>query len=548
VHRRLIVSLSLALLSLLLLTGPTLAAPHGQPPAAENSDWSLLVIGLTFLLPAGLILLTVAAFSEEQAVSAVTGGLVAWGLATLAYFAAGFAFQFGGIALFYDAPDLAGLYWEYSLLDTTWGTGWGMIGLKGFLMLGDAATPGALTLFLSQLPLLGAATLIPYFALQGRTRRWVVLIASLLMGSLVYPLIGNWTWGGGWLANLGRNLAEGHGLVDVGGSGQVALVGASAALAALLVFRARPTDSSTMDMPPHTSDVSNTEIAEMPPIEGAIPEEIQAVPMPPVHLPIFGLLGTLLMVIGWMSMAFTVHLPTAVGVSPVQMAVNLALGAFGGVLTAGLYSWFTTSSLNPLMSARGLAAGLVVTAAGAPFLPAWSALVAGLAIGLLLPLVIFLFDRVLRLDDTGSALATFGLPAIFGLLLPGFLADGRHGVGWNGTGLDNFLGVQAQGVAGLLAAPGFAPDWPGQVYAQLVGVVAIFVWSFGLNWLVMRALAGIIHAWERTGLEFGAPPEPVATDGDALEPGEDDVPGDDEQESSLGFDKSGAEQSAGDSL
>jgi Amt family ammonium transporter len=532
VRRRLILMFGFALLLALTLAGPALGASQVQPPAPDATDWTILVVGLTFLLPVGLILLSVAALAEDQAVSAATGGLLAWGVATLAYFAVGFAFQFGGIAVVHDTPDLAGLYWEYSLLDTTWGTGWGMIGLKGFLMLGDASTPGALALFLSQLPLLGVATLILYFALQDRTRRWVILLASLLMGSLIYPLVGNWTWGGGWLANLGRNLTQGHGLIDAGGSGQVALAGAAAALAALLVFRRRPAAGPLDEVQTPAADLEALGAAADPYDEEASTDEPEAVLMPPVHLPLLGLLGAALMLIGWMGMAFMAHLPTAVGVLPAPMAVNLVLGALGGALTAALYSWFTTGNLNSLMSARGMAAGLVVVAAGAPFIPAWSALVAGLVVGFLLPPLIYLFSRVLRLDDTGGALATFGLPAILGLFLPALVADGRYGVGWNGTGLENFLGVAGQGVSGLLVAPGFASNWPAQIYAQLVGAIAILVWSLGLTWLLMRSLAGLIHSWERTGLEFGTPPEPVVADeeappvpDDALEAGEEGVSG-----------------------
>jgi Amt family ammonium transporter len=491
-------SVSFALLLAGGLAAPVLAAPPTQSPNAGPADLALLVVGLTMLLPAGLIFLNVAALAEERAVAAATGGLVAWGLAVVAYFAAGFALQFGGIAVVHNTPGLSGLYWEYSLLDTTWGTGWGMIGLRGFLMLGDAATPTALALFLSQLSFLGLAVLILYFTLQGRAPRWVILLASLLMGSLIYPLIGNWTWGGGWLASLGRNLAQGHGLIDAGGSGQAALTGAAAALAALLIFRPGPA----------------TDTAQMPPSD-----EPEAVPMPPVHLPLLGLLGAVLMAIGWMATAYMLHLPTAVGASPALGAVNLMLGAFGGALAAGLYCWFTTGGLDPLMTARGWVAGLVVAAAGAPFVPAWSALVGGLVIGLFLPPLVFLFDRVLRLDDTGGALATFGLPALLGLLLPALLSDGRYGVGWNGVGGDKFLGVAGQGVSGWLVAPGFAADWPGQIYAQCVGAAAIVVWSFGLSGLLLRLLAGIIHAWERTGLEFGAPPQPVA-EVEVVEPGE----------------------------
>jgi Amt family ammonium transporter len=164
------------------------------------------------------------------------------------------------------------------------------------------------------------------------------------------------------------------------------------------------------------------------------------------------------------------------------------------------------------MSARGLAAGVVVAAAGAAFIPPWSALAAGLVVGLLLPPLIFLFDRVLRLEDTGGLLGTFGLPALLGLLLPALVADGRYGQGWNAAGVASFLGVAGQGVSGLLVAPGFAADWPAQLYAQLVGAAAILVWSGGLSWLLLRGLAGLIHAWERSGLEFGAPPQPVTVD------------------------------------
>jgi Amt family ammonium transporter len=521
VHRRLFLKLGFTLLFALALAGPIQAASASNFSTSNPTDWKTLAIAFTFLLPVGLILLSAAAFPEERAVAAATGGLVAWGLATLAYFVAGFAFQFGGIAVFHDNPDLAGLYWEYSLLDTTWGTGWGMIGLKGFLLLDDSSTAGALTLFLSQLPLLGVAALIPYFALQGRAPRWVTLLVSLLMGSLIYPIVGNWTWGGGWLASLGSNLGMSHGLVDAGGSGQAVLVGAGAALAAFLVFR-NNSASEGPDAAPETNEVPDTDPQGSGEDELA-PDGSEIVPMPPVHLPLLGLLGASLTVIGWLGTVFMAHQPTAVDTVPAVMAVNLVLGALGGALTAGLYSWFTTRHLNPLMSARGLVAGLVVVAAGAPFMPPWSALAAGLVIGLILPPLIYLFDRVLRLDDTASALATFGLPALLGLLLLALVASGGYGVGWNGVGQDSYLGVEGQGVSGLLVAPGYASDWPGQMSAQLVGAVAMFAWSFGLSWLLMQILAGIIHAWHRSGLEFGAPPEPVGI-GDEEPVAEDEAP------------------------
>ncbi|MGQ9786215.1 MAG: hypothetical protein ACUVSJ_07125, partial [Anaerolineae bacterium] len=252
----------------LILSGGAAAVEISEAPLYDNLSPLTL---LTFLLPAGLILLSVAALPEDRAAEAAAGAVITWGLACLAYFSAGFALQFGGIAIVDHTPDLSELYWEYSLLDVAWGNGWGMMGLRGFLMAGPAATPGALTLFLSQLPLLGVATLIVHFTAWETTRRWLTLPLGLLMGSIVYPLIGNWIWGGGWLANLGLTLAYGHGLVDAAGGGQVALNGAISALAVASVFRERCIITSMKNK--------------------------LDVPMPRAHLPLLGWSGALLMAI-----------------------------------------------------------------------------------------------------------------------------------------------------------------------------------------------------------------------------------------------------------
>jgi Amt family ammonium transporter len=280
-------------------------------------------------------------------------------------------------------------------------------------------------------------------------------------------------------------------------------LGASAALAALLVYRPRRAPTAP-DEPQSSAH------------EEGIQAEAQDIAMPAVQLPLLAILGAILMIMGWIGMAFLTHMPTAVQVPPAPMVVNLVLAAMGAALTAGLYSWFTTNHLNSLMSARAIVAGLVVAAAGAPFIPAWSALVAGLLVGVLLPLLIYFFDRVLCLEDTAASLATFGVPALLGLLLPALVADGRYGVGWNGVGAESFMGVSGQGVSGLLVAPGYTADWPGQMYAQLVGLVAILIWSGAVTWLLLRGLTALTQAWQRTGLEFGAPPRPAADEDEAI--------------------------------
>lgn len=494
---RYLIGITIGSTLLFLVLGGTAAAAE-TPETPSHDNLSPLTL-LSFLLPAGLILLSAAALPEEWAAEAAAGAVISWGTACLAYFAAGFAFQFGGIAIAHHTPDLAELYWEYSPLDVAWGSGWGMMGLRGFLMTGPAATSGALALFLSQLPLLGVATLIVHFATWQTAHRWLTLPLALLMGSLAYPMVGNWIWGGGWLANLGLTMAYGHGLVDAAGSGQVALCGAVGALAVAFALRRRHAPTS--------------------------PKDKLDLPLPRAHLPLLGWSGALLMTIGWMATCTMIHSPPAVSFVPAVIAVNMASAAFGAICTAGLYTWFVSRRLDVLMIGRAMIAGLVAMAAGAPFLPAWGALAAGLVSGLLLPWLLFWFENRLQMGSVAVALAVFGIPAILGLLMPGLLADGRYGVGWNRTGVDAHLGTPGQGVSGLWVAEGLTPDWPGQMLAQVIGLAALSVWCFGIFWVPLSVLRAAVSAWRHNGIEFGAPPPPV--------PFEEEFPPDTEEASTL---------------
>jgi ammonia channel protein AmtB len=231
--------------------------------------------------------------------------------------------------------------------------------------------------------------------------------------------------------------------------------------------------------------------------------------MPPAYLPILSLLGAGLIVLGWFGLATGAHSPTAVDFSSAQAAVNGLLAALAAALTAAGYSWFTTREFNPLMTSRGLVAGLVVAMAGAPFIPIWLMVGMGLVSGLLLPSLIYLFDRGLRLGDEPGILATYGLSAIVGLLLVAFLAGGQAGQGWNGLGPVDYHGIEGQGVTGLIAAAGFAADWPGQLQAQLVGAGAILLWSLLLSVLFFNTINVIARAWASTGLELADASRPL---------------------------------------
>jgi len=339
--------------------------------------------------------------------------------------------------------------------------------LYGFFLTGQAATPQALILFINQLSLVSLAVYIPLSTLWGRVRRWILLLIGLVTSALLHPAVGNWVWGGGWLANLGKNAGLGHGFVDVLGAGSPHLLGAMIALAAILVFRLRG---------------------------GAVQWEPPT--MPPVHLPLFAILGSFLMLIGYVALLAGSPIYTHLkDISLPLSAVNLLGAMAGGFLTAALYSLFTTRSADVLMSLRGGVAGLIAAGASCAFVPLWAGWAIGAVAGLVVPLGIYFFERLVKLEDPAAVLTVNGLSALWGLLALGLFADGSFGQGWNGVPAD-YLGVPGQGVSGLWVAPGFVRDFPRQFYAQLAGAGAVIAWALVVSIPVFFICYRLVKAWE----------------------------------------------------
>ena len=467
--------LPMALLASLIVAFPAHAASSTAPDASLLL--ALFSSALALLLPLGLTLLIAGGLEPEQARQATLTLLAAIGLALFSYWAIGFALQFGGIGLIDGRAGFNGLVWEWSALNESWGTGWGMAGLSGFGLLGAGATADAYLLFLSRLPWVITATLIPLLALRGRAPAPVTLVGGILSGGLLYPLTSNWSVGDGWLSNLGRNLGLGHGLVDFAGAGPVFLVGAATALAGILIF--------------------------LPRRARRVPAEV--VSLPPVHLPLLTITGAGLVLVGAVGWALSNPLLDWTRLSAALPAVNVILAGAGGALLPIAYTWFATNHADPLMAARGLAAGTVSGLAVAGFVPPWAALALGASTGLLVPLFGYLVEEVLLLDDRTGSLSVFGLSALSGLLGLAFLADGRFGQGWNGIGAESYLGTAGQGVSGLWTAAGFQADWPGQLQAQLAGVAAEALFSFLLATLTFGALAALLHVGQRARQPLASP-------------------------------------------
>ena len=413
---------------------------------------------LGYLIPVGLFLLAWGGMEPQRARRSAAVGALALALAALGYFIVGFAFHLGGAGLMSDQPGLEGLVRLFA------GEGeleWGLIGLAGFFLAGEAATPEVLALFVTYLPLAATAVLLLVLSVNGQARIWQVAAGGLVVAAVLFPVAACWVWGGGWLSNLGITLERGHGFVDHAGSVVVYLLGGMAALGALVGLGQR-----------------------LPHGDPGEPAE-----MPPAHFPLLANLGALLFGLGWLG--WSLSLPFHVAGAELNLpliAVNGMLAGAGASLVSQAYCWITVGHADALMAARGAAAGFVAISAGGPFVPPWAALVIGALAGLLLPLGVYLVERVLRLPDGTAAVPLGIVGGLWGALAVPFFADGRWGQGWNGVGMEEYHTVVGQGVTGFLTASGFIGDGPGQLIAQLAGIGAIGLLAFLVGWLVFLGL------------------------------------------------------------
>lgn len=424
-------------------------------------------IALAFLLPVGVMMVSWGGLPPEHSRRAASVGLLALAVSVIAYVAAGFAFQFGGIWLVNQLDAYRSLDQVWSLPDST-GNAWNVIGLSGFMLMGGLG-PDGLVLFLHQLPAVMTAAMIPMLALVGRVHNLVLAVAGLAVALVLFPLTGNWVWSGGWLAALGQNLRLGHGYVDMAGAGPVYLVGALVALVGLVLFGKPDTR----------------------------PDETPQ--LPEAHLPLLAVAGGVLYGLGWMAWVATAPLVSTSASLNIPLAmVNGLLAACAATIVSQLYSWFASSHVEPLMAVRGWIAGWVVASALAPFVESWSALMLGALAGIIMPLAMYIAERPLRLGDATAALPVYGVPALLSILAAGILADGRWGAGWNGVGAQEYLLVKGQGVTGLVTAPGLAAD-PGQFTAQLAGAGVIILFTLVVGGVVVAATHLVVQAWHGGG-------------------------------------------------
>ena len=210
------------------------AAIPGNPTLAEVADsvghnkisinliWLLLTGFLVFFMQAGFALVETGFTRAKNVAHTMAMNLFVYPAGMLAFYVCGFAIMFGGVGALGTLGGFTGLNSEVSL--SLFGHTFGLFGTKGFFMNGIYDV-GVLGLFVFQVVFMDAAATIPTGAMAERWKFASFAIFGFIVGGLIYPIYGNWVWGGGWLSALGSNFGLGHGHVDFAGSSVVHLTG-----------------------------------------------------------------------------------------------------------------------------------------------------------------------------------------------------------------------------------------------------------------------------------------------------------------------------------
>ena len=449
----------------------SMADTVGHNKIAINFVWTLVTGFLVMFMQAGFALVETGLCRHKNAAHTMTMNMMIYPLGMLGFYVCGFAFMFGGVG----APGAGTLGTCTSLShELTWtiaGKPFGIIGTHGFFLTGDTYDAGLFCLFLFQMVFMDTTATIPT---GGAAERWkfsAFMLYGCFIGTVMYPVFGNWVWGGGWLSQLGVNFGLGHGHVDFAGSSVVHMQGGVIALIFAWLLGPRI---------------------------GKYNKDGSINPMPAHNIPM-AILGTFILAFGW----FGFNPGSTLSGTDLRIAVvatNTMLASATGCAGALCWMWFRKGKPDPSMGCNGMLAGLVAITCPCAFVSAFGACTLGLVAGLLVVESVFFFDRI-GVDDPVGAISVHGTCGAWGCLSVGLFGDGAYGQGWNGAhwytlkdGTYKMLdptavpdGAVEQGVKGLFYGGGLSQFW-----AELVGVTVCFITLSILSIIVYKIVDSIV--------------------------------------------------------
>ncbi|MCQ2223591.1 MAG: ammonium transporter [Bacteroidaceae bacterium] len=291
-----------------------------------------------------------------------------------------------------------------------YGAGNDWFGWEGFGFIGEDSNVPAECTFIFQTVFCATAATIVSGAMAERTKFSMYVIFSVLISALVYPIEGHWSWGGGWLSEMGFH--------DFAGSTVVHLAGGAMALAGAIVLGPR--------VGKYSKDGKSRAI--------------------PGHNLVLCALGVFCLWMGWFgfnpcSTVAATGYDNAVSMSHVFVTTNMA-AATGGI-AAMLYTWLVDKKPSLSMVCNGVLAGLVGITAGCDCVSIGASAIIGVVVSLVMCLSVSFVDKVLKVDDPVGAVSVHGVGGILGTIAVGIFCDPEI------DGVEASLGVQALGAAAV---------------------------------------------------------------------------------------------------
>jgi len=428
-----------------------LADSVGHLRVGTNFAWTLNTGYLVLFMQAGFALLTCGLVRKKNAGHLMMLNFAAYVFAFIAYYACGYAFQFGAAAVNAAPANLGG---TPTLNHFLLGSGqWGFLGGNGFFMAGPAYDAGSNVYALFEVVFMETAGYIIVGSICERITFGAFLLCEMFVGAILYPIFGCWVWGGGWLSQLGSSMGLGHGYVDFAGSTVVHAVGGFCAMALSICLGPR-LGKFGPDGKPRAF---------------------------PAHNLVYVVTGTFILLFGWMGF----NPGSTLGATDLRIsvvAINTNLAAVAGSATAMLFWYMKFGKPDVTMACNGMLAGLVAITAPCAFVGPTSAFIIGILAGLVVCLGVLFNDNVTKIDDPCGAISVHGFCGVLGGLCLGIFADGTYGAGWNGVGAATYLGQAGKGVTGLLYGD------TSQFVVQLLGAAVCVAWAFGATFIVFKTV------------------------------------------------------------
>lgn len=314
-----------------------------------------------------------------------------------------------------------------------YGEGNALLGLSNFFY-GDATTmQGGLagsTNFLFQLTFAAIAMTVAFGGFAERAKLSVYVVFAVLFSVFIYPIVAHWIWGGGWLAD--------HGKQDFAGSTVVHLTGAMAALAGTIILKPR--------IGKYNKDGSSNDIAG--------------------HNQVFTAIGVLILWVGW----FGFNAGSTFGVADAffgYIALNTQLAAAAGAVGAMVMVWTVTGKADVTTTLNGTLAGLVAITASCAFVEPWAAVIIGFVGGVIVFYSMRFFNKA-RIDDPIFALSVHGTVGVWGTLSNGLFTTPE---------------LATIGRPGLFYGGGFT-----QLGVQILGVVSCGLYAFIVAFIILKVM------------------------------------------------------------